>query len=343
MIKILDTNFVEVSVVEKYQSFIWTDRFDQYGDFELYAPMGVDWFYDIQIGYYLINDDSDRTMMIETVEITSDTETGDFIKVSGRSLEAILTRRIVWDQTTVSGNIQTCVKKLITDAIIAPVIADRRIENFVFLDSDDPVISGSTMVESQYTGDNLYDIVADICAAAQCGFKIVLVDKTFVFTMYRGTDRSGYITFSNEYNNLITSDYTNDYQNYSNVTLVAGEGEGSARKTVTVGSESGLNRRELYTDARDLRQEGQSATTYNNQLKQRGLEKLAEVAITEGFQGTVEPDVMYKYNEDFTIGDFVTFKDKYGNYGTPRIDEFTISDDENNGYYCYPTFVMLEE
>ena len=81
----------------------------------------------------------------------------------------------------------------------------------------------------------------------------------------------------------------------------------------------------------------------NNQLKQRGLEKLAEVAITEGFQGTVEPDVMYKYNEDFTIGDFVTFKDKYGNYGTPRIDEFTISDDENNGYYCYPTFVMLEE
>lgn len=341
MIKILDTNFIEVSVVEGYQSFIWTDRFNQYGDFELYAPMGTEWFYDIQIGYYLINDDSDRVMMIETVEITSDSENGDYIKVSGRSLEAILTRRIVWNQTSVSGNIQTCIKKLIDDSIINPVLAERRIDNFVFLETTEEAII-NTSIESQYTGDNVYDVVADICQNAGCGFKVILVDGVFVFMLYLGVDRSGYITFSNEYNNLITSDYTNDYQNYSNVTLVAGEGEGASRTTVTVGTETGLTRRELYTDARDLRSTGLAAGVYQKQLQQRGLEKLAEVSVTEGFQGTVEPEVMYKYNEDFTIGDFVTFKDRYGNYGTPRIDEYVISDDENNGYYCYPTFVMVE-
>lgn len=341
MIKILDTNFIEVSVVEGYQSFIWTDRFNQYGDFELYAPMGTEWFYDIQIGYYLINDDTDRVMMIETVEITSDSENGDYIKVSGRSLEAILTRRIVWNQTSVSGNIQTCIKKLIDDSIINPVLAERRIDNFVFLETTEEAIV-NTSIESQYTGDNVYDVVADICQNAGCGFKVILVDGVFVFMLYLGVDRSGYITFSNEYNNLITSDYTNDYQNYSNVTLVAGEGEGASRTTVTVGTETGLTRRELYTDARDLRSTGLAAGVYQKQLQQRGLEKLAEVSVTEGFQGTVEPEVMYKYNEDFTIGDFVTFKDRYGNYGTPRIDEYVISDDENNGYYCYPTFVMVE-
>lgn len=340
-IKILNTDFIEIAVVEKYQSFIWTDRFAQYGDFELYAPMGEEWYYDVQIGYYVTCTDSDRMMIIETIEITSDTENGDFIKVSGRSLESILTRRIVWAQTVVTGNPNACIKTLINDAIINPTIADRRIDNFIFKDTDDEGILEKTM-ESQYTGDNLYDVVADICESIYAGFKITLnEDNQFVFEMFRGWDQTASVIFSNEYQNLITSDYTNDTQEYCNVTLVAGDGEGAARKTVTVGSGSGLDRKELFTDARDLSSTGLQLANYQNQLKQRGYEKLAELATTEGFDGTVEPDVMYKYNVDFFIGDFVAFVDKYGNQGAPRINEYTISDDENNGYYCYPTFVML--
>ncbi len=54
-IRILDTNFIEVTVVENYTSFIWTDRYAQYGDFEIYAPMGEQWMYDIQIDYLTDN------------------------------------------------------------------------------------------------------------------------------------------------------------------------------------------------------------------------------------------------------------------------------------------------
>lgn len=36
------------------------------------------------------------------------------------------------------------------------------------------------------------------------------------------------------------------------VTLVGGEGEGAGRRYTTVGGGSGLNRRELFTDARDI-------------------------------------------------------------------------------------------
>ena len=341
-IKILDTDFVAISVVENYQSFIWTDRFAQYGDFELYAPMGEEWLDNIQIGYYVSCSDSDRLMIIETVEITSDTEEGDFIKVSGRSLESILARRIVWQQTVVSGNPQACIKKLIDDAIINPAIADRQISNFIFKESTDEGIIGLSM-ESQYTGDNLYDVIADICTQIYAGFRIRLTEENqFEFELYRGYDMTSEVVFSNEYGNLITSDYTNDTQEYKNVTLVAGDGEGTARKTAVVGNAAGLNRKELFTDARDLSSNNVAAATYTKQLQQRGSEKLAEVSITEGFDGTVEPDIMYQYNLDFSIGDFVTFRDKYGNTGTPRINEFTISNDENNGYYCYPTFTMEE-
>lgn len=340
-IRILNTDFIELSIVEKYQSFIWTDRFDQYGDFELYAPMGEEWLPDIQIGNYISCTDSDRLMIIEAVEITSDTEQGDFIRVTGRSLESILARRIVWNQTIVSGDIQTCIKRLINDAIINPAIAARRIDNFIFVDSDDDAIT-EYKIEGQYTGDNIYDVIADICAEFYIGFKVTLNEKhQFEFQLFRGWNRVDSIIFSNEYENLITSDYTNDTQSYCNVTLVAGDGEGAARKTAIVGNTAGLERKELFTDARDISSDGVSAAVYSQQLQQRGYEKLSEIATTEGFDGTVEPDVMYKYNVDFFIGDFVTFQDKYGNAGTPRINEFTISNDENNGYYCYPTFVML--
>lgn len=41
-------------------------------------------------------------------------------------------------------------------------------------------------------------------------------------------------------------------QNYRNVALVAGEGEGLDRKTIPVGAAEGMERYELYVDARDV-------------------------------------------------------------------------------------------
>ena len=36
---VLNTNLDAIAVVDTYESFIWTDRYYEYGDFELYAPM----------------------------------------------------------------------------------------------------------------------------------------------------------------------------------------------------------------------------------------------------------------------------------------------------------------
>ena len=167
-------------------------------------------------------------------------------------------------------------------------------------------------------------------------------NKQFVFSLYKGKDVSDSVTFSNEYNNLLDSDYTNDTTNYCNVTLVAGEGQGSNRVTQVVGEGKGLDRKELFTDARDLSATGTTAAKYLVQLKQRGNEKLAELKNTEAFQGTVVPDILYKYGVDYSIGDTVKFLDMYGHYGKPMINEYIISCDEENGYYCYPTFIMEE-
>lgn len=339
-IRILDKNFIAITIVENYSSFIWTDRYDECGDFELCGSIKENWISAITIGNYVQITESDKLMIIESFEITTDMEAGNNIRVTGRSLESILGRRIVWKQTIVSGSIQTIIKKIIDDAIINPEIPERRIPNFVFKESDDELIN-TTLGEIQYTGDTVLDLCVDLCMRLGVGFKITLNDNyEFVFELFRGFDRSDNIIFSTEYNNLISSDYINDYTDYYNVTLVAGEGEGSARKTVSIGDASGLERIELFTDARDLSSTGTTAANYLNQLIERGKNKLAEKYITEGFNGEVEPFVMYKYGVDYYIGDFVKIEDMYGNYDTPKVKEFIISDDESNGYHCYPTFVV---
>lgn len=255
---ILDQNFQTQVWVNTFESLLWIERYNTYGDFEIYAyPSETLLKYAVK-NNYIWKSDSEYLMIIEELELVSDVEQGVKFIIRGRSLESILDRRIVWNQTRVRGDIQTCIKKLITDAIISPILSVRRIPNFIFQDTTDPFIT-TTQIDKQYTGDNLLDIIIEICEENGIGFKISLNDNDqLVFSLYNGTDRSysqevnPYVIFSPKYANLMNSNYFESIQQYKNVVLVAGEGEEEDRKTRTIGSTSGLLRRELYADARDL-------------------------------------------------------------------------------------------
>lgn len=82
-----------------------------------------------------------------------------------------------------------------------------------------------------------------------------------------------------------------------------------------------MNRRELYTDARDVSSTVDNETLtdaeYKAQLSQRGLENLAENIATKSFEGKVETTRMYRYGEDFFLGDMVQIVNEYGIEGKP--------------------------
>ena len=103
---VLNTSLDTVSIFDVYESFIWTDRYYEYGDFELFTSMTDTILNYIRQDYYLQNRESEHVMIIEKIRITSDTEDGNHVTVTGRSLESILVRRIVWGQKTISGNLQ---------------------------------------------------------------------------------------------------------------------------------------------------------------------------------------------------------------------------------------------
>ena len=276
-------------------------------------------------------------MILERQVPASDSVDGNMVEWSGRSLESILLRRIVWQQTTISGNVQNAIKKLLNEAIINPSIADRKISNFIFVNSTDTNVTSKTIKEKQYTGDNLYEVISDLCKEVKLGFKITLnSSKQFVFQLYSGKDRTNNqltnpaVEFSHNNDNLISTKYTMDTTNYSNVTLIAGEGEGLERKTATYGSASGLDRREYYTDARDISSnEGTedeiSPAEYTTMLQERGKEKLAEQIIEQEIDSEVDSNeaTMYQFNKDYFIGDIVDVVDYGGRVSTSRITEIT--------------------
>jgi len=377
-IEVFNTNFQRIAICDNYESIIWTDRYNDCGDFELYFAMDVSLLSIYRPDYYLVSDESEYVMIIEDLQITTDSETGNHLIVRGRSLESILKRRIVWTQTLLRGKFQNAVKKLIDQNIIDPTIgnkkpllANRKITNFRFIESEDTRITNISLDDNpqseddvvQFTGDVLFDAIKGLCDIFNVGFKITLTDDNiFEFRLYVGKDRSyaqntnPYVVFSPVFENIINSDYSEMKSGYCNVTLVAGEGEGSARKTQVAGETNSteLNRRELYTDARDISstyeddskdppvQKTIPASQYNKMLKNRGLENLKEVDIKREFNGEVEATQLYKYGRDFFMGDVATLENEYGLVTRVQVMEFIYSNSTSETS-AYPTFKVLEE
>lgn len=351
---ILNQKFEIVSILDDYKSFIWTDRYSSYGDFEVYIPEESSNITYVVLGNYVYSQDSDHLMIIDSITSEEDAEFGNYIKATGKSLESILDRRIVWEQTNLEGSLESQIEKLIKDNIVSPSDLSRRIENFVFKKTENEYISSLT-IEAQFTGDSLYSAIKTLCDSVQIGFKITLSENNeFIFELYNGTDRSykqetlPYVVFSPFFENLLDNTFLKSDRNFKNIALVAGEGEGKSRKTVVVGNvdAAGLSRRELYVDARDISSNDGTTTLtpvkYNALLTERGNERLKEYKIDNVFDGEIETTLLYQYKIDFFMGDIVQLEDRRKNSSAARITEFIYSYDSSK-ISKYPTLTIIED
>ena len=347
---ILDTAYQAVAVLDTFQSRIWTDRYNRYGDFEVYIPAIMPVCSFLQEGYYLYSPDlSDRMMIIEDIQLKCDPEDGDFYTVTGRSLESILARRVIWGYREIKGNLQEGIKALLNENVINPTKVTRKIPNFEFRDSTDSRITSLTL-DAQYFGDNLYEVIAAICDEKSLGFRILpnFTNGGLIFELFKGVERAldqtanPYVIFSPDFDNFISSNYLETTSNYKNVALVGADGEGSARKYIDAfeGNDepSGLSRRETFTDAYGVsKDEETTEEDYNKQLKQKGLEELADLKVTKAFEGEIDSSRQYVYGRDFGIGDVVQVTNNYGQSGKSRVSEIVMSEDDT-GFIITPTF-----
>lgn len=340
-----------VGMIDVYNSIIWTTRYFKAGDFELYLRATAKNIDILRKDYYLcreqdiIDNEYHNVMIIKNIQITTDVEQGNFLIITGKCLKSILSRRIIWQQTNLIGRVEIGIRRIITENVISPSITSRKIEGLTL----DYIQNFSDTMDIQVTGDNVAEWLEKICTTYGMGWDIFIKDKSFVFSLWKGTDRSynqsenPHVVFSPEYDNLIASDYKMNSENFKNVALVAGEGEGLDRKTYVVGEASDLDRYELYVDSRDLStNSGEiSDVEYNNMLREKGLESLAQTSITENFEGTVEPEGNYTLNVDYFLGDIVQVINEYGIISAARITEIIDSEDDQ-GRTVIPTYSTME-
>lgn len=353
---VMNDAFETIAIIENFKSLIWTDRFQEAGDFELVVPASLEAVEIYKQNYYLWNSDSEHVMIIEQIEIESNAEDGDLMTLKGRSLESLLDRRIIWGERVFNNkSLQNSVKNLLNEAFIKPKDSKRKIDNFIFKASEDKAIT-DLKIDVQYDCDNIYDVIVDLCADKDIGFRVLLTDDfKFEFSLYTGIDRTWdqtdnlYVVFSSEFNNIVSSTYLESDKKLKNIALVTADSGEKETIFVTVGSAKGLNRREMHVtgsvSSSGTDDSGESHTMTDDEkraaMKTKGKEELAKNKGELTFDGKFETTKMYVYGRDFTIGDIVQFADGYTHENVARITEFIISYDESEQTE-YPTLKALD-
>ena len=353
---LLDNNFKELYVLDVFKSLIWTDRYWKCGDFEIVVSPTTDILVKLLNTTYLTLAESPHHMILEDFNIHSEVEEGNALILTGRSLESILDRRVVWDIIAMSGNLQTEIERLLDDNAISPTDGLRTFANLVFNTSIDVAITALT-VDTQFGGETIYKVLSQLCMADGIGFKILrnLVTDKFDFELYAGVDRSydqsenDFVAFTSALDNLLNADYIESSRPLKTVCLVAGSaGVGNIKTSTTVfapnsSTLSDLARRELYFEATISRNtpDGElSEAEYVLQLEGRGKEELAKYIYLKSFEGEIDP-TMYNYGDEFNMGDILQIADDYGHSTQSRVIEMIYSQDES-AISIYPTFETVE-
>lgn len=218
-----------IHIEESFSSLIWTERYQDDGEFEIDLPLKIANREAYQKGNYVIMDDSDFTMLIETIENTDDDST---LKVSGRTLSCILDRRVTASKVITlrsgpvkySGDYGSVVSKIVKDDITESYVEYYDYEHYNedtgrweegygpgtntrnrlvrktrsapervipnFVYENE--VTGVTIDKSIDKVTSIHDIIVKFSKAYITGFRIDLDSYgKFIFKTYKGHDRTG--------------------------------------------------------------------------------------------------------------------------------------------------------
>lgn len=359
----LEDNFQPYSIVEGYESLIWTDRFWAAGDMELLIPAANFDLFTLNISRYLAFSESKRVMRIESHERFTDREGRRMVRVKARSLESHL-EKVLFRRSTTSGYDS---QGSWTATMTAPQLARFLVSQMQGFATDafpmtlsNGVYPASTIPEPteilqeyQLKAQPIYPQMVAICETYGLGFRIGHNFQTgqLYFDVYTGRDRTSRQTtdpaviFGGPMGNLEANSSFLSTENYYNNIRVYGPNQQTfvGLQYVDVKSEfdtsTGLNlRTKLLVLDRIPVITGTTAeqqTRWRAYLTARGKEALARerwASIVDGevVAGTYLPD------RDYYVGDVIEIRSYDGEPAYPRVlEQIFVSDKE--GERTYPS------
>lgn len=356
-----------IGIIDSAASVIWHSEYYGTGDFEIYTSCTPVTATLLSVGNFVTRPDDRNIGIIESIKITNDTENGIMIAASGRFAKSILNRRVIYNLSgnsvsprILKGNVEDAARALVAENAITCDFDSARNIPFLALGAS----SGSTKVivddggdtsEKQVTYKILLDFISSLLMEYGMGSYISLdaLTKNLLFNVFEGNDRSidntagnNPVIFSQDFDNLLSSDYVKNVTTEKNTAIVGGAGEGQDR-FVTVyknSSLTGINRREVFVDSSSTSKtykadDGTEATLtdeeYEKQLISIGRQNVASLSLVEDFEAEIDMtrgSWKYGVDADFYLGDIVSVQDVgLGLYMNPRLIGVVETQDDD-GY-----------
>ncbi|WP_309446067.1 siphovirus ReqiPepy6 Gp37-like family protein [Bacillus paranthracis] len=311
----------KIGEINDYESLTFKRVWEDVGTFEFEIPN------DAQYAIALFDDnfiliDEKRAGIITSYHI----DKNDIRTVKGYQIKAILRNRIIIPPSHTThdrryAEAETVMKHYVDRHAVYPSDSARLIPNLVLKANQKR--GNYLQVESRLK--NLAEQLKEISLASGLGWDVYLDEEArqFVFDVQAGKNltrnQQTYppVIFSTSLENVLEREFEKDTSSYKNTAYVGGQGEGEDRRIVETYTEAatGLARKEVFIDARDISNQTEDKqekpeSEIIKMLKDRGKQKLEnEFSKIVSFVSYVTEKPGMEYEKDWTLGDIVTCED----------------------------------
>lgn len=368
---ILDVLLRPIDVVDQYISFLWTERWNSMGDFQINTFATPNNKRRFVAGTMLSIPQSKRVMIIESVEEKDDIENGNVLTVKGRCLNSLLEKRVAakyttglinpsWDTTTYTPKqllelyfFAICYSGGISSGDIIPYLQPQGTPSLYPTENiTDP---WTTPFQWSTKPTDLYKALSDICSAYDVGFRLYKspTDSKLYFESMMGCDRTTLqsiynpVIFSYDMVNLIDTTNLIDMSKYYNAVLVVYfyKDTGGVDTTISQWAESsdlalserGFDQKTKFLSVTQL-PEGMALVDVPAYLTQLGQEELLRSQAVNVYDGEIAKTSTFVYERDYNLGDIVEVRGNDGGTAFMRVVEQIFSSDQS-GDSVYPSLL----
>lgn len=288
----------------------------------------------VKKGDFLTIPNRQYIFIINSLKPSYDTEKGYTMTLAGMQAKSILNQRVINNAKVLSTDLARAINGLVLENAGANASAERNM-NIEVVESS--VVE--TIEETQATVGDLLEFTENLLKTKECGSEIYIENNVLKYRVYKGQDKSGFVIFSQGFDNLLNSEY--EESNINEKTCILVESEGVFQEYNSNSNAKGIDRKEIffessvspkYTNSQgeevelDLTNSEQLAT-FKNFLVEDGKEQLTNYKVEQTFNGDIDTALnQYEFGVDYYLGDKVKIQDGYLNIiYTPRIIKVTLS------------------
>ena len=240
---ILDDLLRRNTIIDRFESCIWTERYSAFGDFQLVIHSTNQSRSQLVEGTLLAVNNSNRVMQIENVENRDDSEGRSLLTVTGRSLEATMEDRVArgnlsgtsgTPQWVVAGDTPANIARYIVQVICVTGMLDPLDIIPMLGNTWDSLYPANTIAEPaqiiSYSIDpkDLYTALKELCDIYGLGFRLYRGPDNSIlyFNVYTGDDRTSSqqtlpaVIFAPDLENLTNTSEFRSIEKFKNIALV---------------------------------------------------------------------------------------------------------------------------